>query len=121
MTVAPGPWPTSAKRTTFGPRVAGTLALTKRRFGSKVRLAHASRAGSSPMFVEETVAARRSEGVAWVGANVTGPDGIRGARAPTDHEAVWGGNNAPSRFWWVRAMEFVGVGPRTTLGTTTAA
>src|SRR5437899_12886216 len=95
MTVAPGPWPTSAKRTTFGARVAGTLALTKRRFGSKVRLAHASRAGSSPMFVKETVAARRSEGVAWVGANVTDPDGIRGARAPTDHDAVWGENNAP--------------------------
>src|SRR5207244_11769355 len=112
MTVAPGPWPARAKRTTFGARVAGTLALTKRRFGSKVRLAHASRAGSSPMFVKETLAARRSEGVAWAGANVTDPDGIRGARTPTDHEAVWGGNNAPIVFVSFRETKFVTVEPR---------
>src|SRR2546428_14184242 len=115
MTVAPGPWPTSAKRTTFGARVAGTLALTKRRFGSKVRLAHASRAGSSPMFVKETVAARRSEGVAWVGANVTDPDGIRGARAPTDHDAVWGGTDSPIVLLRFRERKFVSVVSRTSV------
>src|SRR5437867_4488285 len=96
MTVAPGPWPPSANRTTFSARVAGALALTKRRLGSNVRLTHASRAASSPTFVRETVAVTRSEGVAWVGANVTAPDGIEGARATTDHDAVWGGNNARS-------------------------
>src|SRR5437879_8224333 len=109
MTVAPGPWPTSAKRTTFGPRVAGTLALTKRRFGSKVRLAHASRAGSSPMFVKETVAARRSEGVAWVGANVTDPEGIRGARATTDQDGVWGGYNVKLEIVWFWGLMLVSV------------
>src|SRR5947208_13399935 len=95
MTVAPGPWPPSANRTTLSARVAGALALTKRRLGYNVRLTHASRAASSPTFVQETVAVTRSQGVVWVGAKFTAPVGIEGVRATTDHHAVWGGNHAP--------------------------
>src|SRR5439155_22188286 len=99
MTVTPGPWPASANRTTFSARVAGALALTKRRLGCNVRLTHASRAASSPTFVKETVAVTRSEGVGWVGANVSARGGVEGARAAPDHDECWGGNDGLIVLW----------------------
>src|SRR5947208_16425165 len=106
MTVAPGPWPPSANRTTFSARVAGALALTKRRLGSNVRLAHTSRAASCPTFVKETVAATGSGGAAWAGANLTATDGMQRADATAYHDAVWGGNNGPIVFVEVTETQF---------------
>src|SRR6266849_4403472 len=98
MTVAPGPTLESVKWTSSGVRIAGTLALTKARSGPSVMFTHASRAGSSPLFANATVAATMSAGVAFVRVIDTVPVATNGSRTTTDHEAVRGGNSPPFAF-----------------------
>src|SRR5712691_2665728 len=98
MMVAPGPTFERVKWTSAGVRIAGTLALTKARSGPMVTFTQASRAGSSPLFANATVAATMSAGVAFVRAIDTVPADTNGSRTTTDHEAVRGGKSPPFAF-----------------------